>query len=506
MASSLAGLRTPQKIVITLENIKKEAAAAEKKKKSAASVYLSYLKDDAYTSLRKDLVKLYVPAQRKEPLVSYTMTYDSFGEGVEPIYFWLLDFMQDPAPGGLGMAVSKSKEGYEASASSPYFGEMGQRATLMQRQAMEYLGAINTVIKSILNLIYDLKDFEIRLHLYDKYHSTKRPEHIAADMALKAVWLDNVDARKGLGSITQLAQRLNFATIRDLFFKVRRVEDVDALQPINERVKRILRGRVVEFYEWVLFSEKELRNRYAVEKAYLRSQVGTLKLYVSWVRPYLKAAQKLRMKEFNMPQLVNLFSNVQMELGIYGKKAYDAGKIHEDFKKLKLKKWYAIIDVDLMFRTMPQTHQTQQGRQYVQGGRTDIVFRGYALDDDAQQAFDSYELYEDMELLDQWVGASLEALYEDLDVFLGERDVKDDVPEKRVTKENWLQSLKKPFALVSHGFVEAVAPLRDIFTFTQDPSLYASKLVQEEAKKNAENLTFLLYDVYKKTHGMLTLE
>ena len=56
----------------------------------------------------------------------YSIQYDSLAEGLEPIYFWLLDFMQDPRPSGLGMdEVIKSKDEYEAAVGSGFFSELG---------------------------------------------------------------------------------------------------------------------------------------------------------------------------------------------------------------------------------------------------------------------------------------------------------------------------------------------------------------------------------------------
>src|SRR3989344_9118193 len=140
--------------------------------------------------------------------------------------------MADSKPTGLKLDVWKGKEEYEASASSGYFGEMGQRTSLMQQKAMEYLGAINNVIKSVLNLIYDLKEFEIRLGPYNKLSSKEESgeNKRAALHSLKGIWMDQVDARKGRGSINLIVQDLQFVTLRDAFFYAK-----DAKQ-INEKL------------------------------------------------------------------------------------------------------------------------------------------------------------------------------------------------------------------------------------------------------------------------------
>ena len=93
---------------------------------------------------------------------------------------------------------------------------------------------------------------------------------------LKGVWMDQVDAKKGRGSINLLAQDLQFATLRDAFFYVDNVDRVKDLD-LNERVKNILERKVGEFDAWYEFSEKEIRKRYEIERQYLKSQAGTLK-------------------------------------------------------------------------------------------------------------------------------------------------------------------------------------------------------------------------------------
>ena len=117
----------------------------------------SIIKDENYKEIKGEILRELAPLVEKVDKKTYTLIYDSLNEGIEPIYFWVLDFMADSKPTGLKLDVWKGKEEYEASASSGYFGEMGQRTSLMQQKAMEYLGAINNVIKSILNLIYDLR-------------------------------------------------------------------------------------------------------------------------------------------------------------------------------------------------------------------------------------------------------------------------------------------------------------------------------------------------------------
>ena len=78
--------------------------------------------------------------------------------------------------------------------------------------------------------------------------------------------MDKVDIQRGQGSINALASgNLQFVTLRDAFMIVDSIKAVDDLD-LNERVKRILKPRVQEFFEWRKRSEQELRKRFEVEK------------------------------------------------------------------------------------------------------------------------------------------------------------------------------------------------------------------------------------------------
>ena len=72
----------------------------------------------------------------------------------------------------------------------------GYERTKMQEEAMKVLGGVNQVIKSILNIIYDLKELDIRLDVYDKYSKGDESEKEGCFASLKQIWMDTVDMKK----------------------------------------------------------------------------------------------------------------------------------------------------------------------------------------------------------------------------------------------------------------------------------------------------------------------
>ncbi|MBU0963257.1 MAG: hypothetical protein KKD48_05115 [Nanoarchaeota archaeon] len=451
------------------------------------------------TEVSEELIK----AIREAPVANYNLAYDSMGEGLEPLYFWTLDFMRDKAPSGLGLEeVRKTEEGFEASASSGYFGDLGARAGVMQDRAMKILETINAVLRSIINLIYDLKEFEIRLKEYDNLQADSPEKREGAKLSLKSVWMDQVDIKKGRGSINMLSQQLQFVTLRDAFMAAENVESVKKMD-LNTRVKNILIRKVEEYFSWEEISEKELRKRYSVEKNYLKGQVNAVKMYVKWIKPYLKAAQKLGMKEFNAPDIVAAFNNMQMHLSLFGKREIKPENIHPEFSKYKsAKKVYACVEIVFDFRTVPYASRSQAGTHYIHTGRTDITFNSYALTQDQVDIIEKQELYEDMALIEDLTSISLKDLQEDLDKYLKE-EPKEEKKRKKLKIEN-------PFGGIGSGFKETLEPLKDVGKtfkgiFVKEPSEgFIFKEMKKYSEEQAKELCYLAYDIYKKAHGMMT--
>ena len=170
----------------------------------------------------KDIIKKIVKENDGEPLSSFKITTDSQQTQLEPIYYWILDFIQDG-----GWDTEKIVDNFMSSPGGGHFAEMGQRATRMQEEGMKILGGLNQVIKSALNLVYDLKEFEMRLAHYDDYNDKDKAKKESGILALKQIWLDNVDMKRGRGAIHQMAtMEMGYTTIREAFMMANSVEDL----------------------------------------------------------------------------------------------------------------------------------------------------------------------------------------------------------------------------------------------------------------------------------------
>jgi hypothetical protein len=427
------------------------------------------------------------------------LNYDSATEQLELIYFWLLDLMND-----MDLSPEKLVDNFASSPGSGHFSEVGGKATQMQQQGTKILVDVNTVLRSVLNIIYDLKEFKIRLQSYEDLKDKDKKD--AARLSLKQIWLDKVDINKGNSSIKAMALgQAGFQTLLDAFLLVNSVTDVNKID-LNERIKRILFPRVHEFNIWLEESEKELKKRYEMERTYLKSQVNSLKLYSRWAKPYLKAASQLEQKEMGRnPALVKSFSTTLLELTLFGKAEVSPPP---ELGKLKTKrKYYGCVLVDFNFRGIPQ--RISQRGDYSFGGRTEITFKSYALNEDEINKIiaelDKADLEDVLGLIEGITKESLGELQEEITEFLEEAEK--EKKEKGEKKEGLSGS--NPFSALigKYDKPEENKKAKEEKKEDKDKLLVKDDWVEKThirplAVEKAKETAFDLFDIYKKAHDM----
>lgn len=461
-----------------------------------------------------------IPVANKKEL---KLTLISFSENIESSYFWVLDFLADK-----GWKMAKTHETMSASEASSFFGEMGGRKTAMEDRAQRSMTTINAVIRSVIKLLYDLKQFDERLELFGvKGIKSENPEDkSSADLALKRVWMDEVDVRKGMASINQLsAGKLEFITLRDAFLAAKSAVDVENMD-LNDRVKRIVSARMKEYEIWKDKYKIDLEQRKAIEKAYLKSQVKGLELYTMWAKPYLKAVHKLKLQDFPDPdkemkgigesaEMISNFDQNFLELKILGtKEVYEKDifktmifgadklvKFSGKEEEMKGNKIILGISVDFKFRTRPVVVKAGPS-QYRFLGKLEMVFKSYVFKPEEFEKLKKKSKEAEFELIDAMTEESLLPMKEDLDKYLEE---KNEEPEKEVNTvfdswNNWLNKLNKDKEklLKQVGLAPKSKSKKSVkYYYTE------SKFVEESAKKVTDD-NWSVYETYKKSHGMLT--
>ncbi len=474
----------------------------------AASGKVKLVESNALNREKLEYTNAFKLAGLKNPIEKHSLTYDSFSQNLEPIYFWILDKLYQEYSDM--KQVDKLIDNFVSSPGSSHFSEMGQKATRMQEEAMKMLGAANQVIKSILNLVYDLKEFRIRLGLYDKYKSSSADEKRSAWLSLKQIWIDTVDTKRSTTAIKALAQQFQYVTLIDAFMAAESVSDVDKLD-LNDRVKRILQQRIGEFQTWLVESEKELRKRYEIEKTYLKSQVNTVHLYARWAKPYLRAARQLEQNASPSAALVTAFNTVLFELTLLGQSEYDPeddvrkGELPDVFSKAKLREYVPLIVVELNFRSIPE-RAGQQG--YAFRGKIEISFTSYALNKEEIKILKS-EIEKDdigdvMKFMEGSTGESLSQLKDDIDSFLNEdskdKDKKEEKKEKSSSEDT--NPFSALFSIFKKPGKKPEKPKEGEKSTEIKPDNDLEKLCRSEAILKARRECLDFYGLYKKEHEM----
>jgi hypothetical protein len=438
------------------------------------------------------------------------LLYESTIENLQPVYFWISDFANSNFK-----KVEKLKDNFVTSPGSGYFGELGARATKMQEETIKILGYVNTVIKSIVNLIYDLKEFDSVLKVYEQAKDLDYQTKEAGFLNLKQRWLDTVDMKRGRGSIHQMSYDLNFVTLRDAFMFAKSLDQINKMD-LSERVKRILKPRLQEFREWVSLSERELTQRYNIEKSYLKNQISTLNLYTNWMKPYLSAAKQLSMKgaETN-PNLVSVFSTMVLELELMAITPVNvdelivAKDLPKPFRNLKLARNYNQVGIiNFRFRTFPS--QTS-----AHSGRVTINFKAYCLNDDELALLRFRKKEKDMEDLfgiTSITQETLTQLRDDIEKYTKEEKKEEKKEEgafsgifksfadsfgltpkkKEEEKEKTLEEKEKE--VIEKG--EALSKTGIM------PDSYEESIIRDLAEKDAAATCFRVFDIFKKSKGM----
>jgi hypothetical protein len=437
----------------------------------------------------------YYKKKKGKPESEHKLVYESYTETLEPVYYFLLDLMED-----FGLAPEKLVDNFSPTPGSTQFGEFGTRATAMQQQASKTLGDINTVLRSVLNIIYDLKEFKMRLSQYDDLADPSKKD--AATLALKQLWMDKVDMQKGNSSIKAMATQGGFITLIDAFLAARNLKDVEKMD-LNDRVKRAIIPRLQEFNVWLENSEQELRKRYQVERTYLRSQVNSLRLYSRWAKPYLMAAQQLETKPSTRAALVKAFNRTILEITVLGKhtldpkalaiakKLPDLFKEEKNLKKLK-RKYHPCILIDFVFTAVPK-----QGTYL---GKAEVDFKSYALNDQElaklKEQIEEADVGDVLNLIEGATEESINQLKDDINGFLEEEVIK---PEKKPEKKKSDES--NPFLALVGYYGKEEKEGKPVEKIKPDTFLEATHL-RTYAAESAKDILFNLFDIYKKAHQM----
>jgi len=442
----------------------------------------------------------YVETGYPQPGKRYRVVKESFAQGIEENYFWVLNFLRQD--GGFS-TVDKITDIFSASENSSFFGASQMKLSAQQDKISQYLRGVSEMVKQLFAIVRELRIIDERLVLYNR-HFDKDKISKSADNTLKGLYIDLVEGgTKNPGSIIGLATQVGYTILPDLFFnstsrtKEQVDREVESLK-YNPQVTSILRRKLYAYLVWVekTFDEHKVRKKFQLQ--YLRQHWTTINMYMSWIKPYLKNTTKLTMSQQHLdsPYLVGSFETSMTEVEILA------------YKKSK-SDYHPCILANFEFRTKPHmTHRTdyQQGPQHV--GRVTITLRSYAWSTKEVEAYKRMKNEEDMELLglvDSSVKNAMDALGDEFVKYLKEAEepIKEEaVPEDEKKRFNWDQSVLGPFIAMGSGF-------KDIFQAFSGVDFGVKGSKKDKGSRgpamgDAKASMWPVYKYYKKSHGMLT--
>ena len=242
--------------------------------------------------------------------------------------------------------------------------------------------------------------------------------------------------------------------------------------------------------------------------------------------------------DYRTADLVSIFNNMQLQVSLFGKKEIKPSDVIPQasiFTKNKLaniklpKKIYSCVEVTMTYRTIPHTmSRTESGTHYTQGGKVNMKFRGFGLDQDEVDAVEKEELYQGLELIESMTKDSLESMQDEIAKYLEQEEKGTEDPEERIKRlEELINSVSDKRAVekykkeikeivkklrpekdniinsLTKGMKEISDPLQSIFKPKPDIK-WIAKSARDAAKLSSVRSAYQIYLVYKKSHGMVT--
>lgn len=453
--------------------------------------------------------KQYYPTDYPKTSTRYKLVFESFKMSIEEMYYWAINHLRQDA--GFPKII-KVTDVFSASENSALFGQSAQRLSIQEDRASNFLRGISEMVKTLFQIVRELRILDERLEVYENWKKSK-----SADATLKGLYADFAENKGGQmqpGSIYHLSNQLGYAALPDLFFNtvVYKKEDVDkiieGMPGYNKNVKAVLKRKLFQFIIWKEKTHDELIARRRFQIKYLRQHYTTIKTYMSWVKPYLKHIKRLTMseKQLDSPDLISAFESSSTEIEVLG------------IKPVPKSDYNSVVLMTFKFNTRPMMQfrqEYQQGAIHI--GRGTLTMRAYGWTDKQVELYKRMRDHEDRELLglvDDQLQSAMEMLGKDLDEYIREAEGKlEEEDKKKAHDGDDLTNLKKigssntaldPFISIFKGLADigfAFIP-KETFKKVKKPS--GPKGDPKKAYGGAKTGMFMVYNNYKKAHGLLS--
>ncbi len=430
------------------------------------------------------------------PLVRYRMVVESYNMAIEEPYFWVLEYLRNMW--GFPYII-KITDVFSAAENSSFFGASQQRLGLQQDKVSQFLATVGKMVKELFQLVRELRVLDERIGYYSDSYDAESKSRGSAEITLKGIWVDMVEqGAKNPASVYGMAREVQFTTLPDLFFSTHplKQEDVDEVvetdrAQFNRKVREVLSRKLRAYLAWKEHTYEEIKNRRVFTLKYLRQHYEIIKMYMTWVKPYLKNIERLTMDQNKMesPDLLNAFENSMIEIEILAKKP--SGEVNQ------------CILVNFMYRTRPEMnyHQEYQ-RGPIHVGKVDINFRAYTWTDIEIENYQKMRTREDFKLLgivDTSVKAAMESLGDELMRYLEEAG--DDIEPKEKNEIPETKPDGRPYTSSFRSVKELLDKAKE--KKEKKNEAWEKEKAEDKAGPAVKSAVWGTYHHFKKHHNML---
>lgn len=447
----------------------------------------------------------YITTGFPRPERRYRLHYEGYNISIEEPYFWILHYLRYYS----GFPhIDKITDIFAAAENSAFFGASQQRLGLQQDKVSQFLATIGKMVRELFQLVRELRILDERLsYYYDSYTSSRSSE--SAEITLKGIWVDLVEqGAKNPASVYGMAREVQFTTLPDLFFSThpKKQEDVDDVVDkergaFNRKVKEVLKRKLRTFLAWKEHTFEEMKNRRVFTLKFLRQHYEVIRMYIHWVKPYLRNIQRLQLDltKTETPDLLVAFESSMIEVELLARRPSGPGGMNLN----------QCLLLRYLFRTRPEmSYQQEYQRGPLHLGRVEIDFRVYAWSNEEIENYKRMREQEDFQLLgliDASVKAAMESLGDELMRYLKEAG-EEFGPKTEEKEAQRPSSFLSPYTSVFKGFKDLFGPRKVKTARPKKKSktqLMQESIARDDVAEDAKSRTWTVYHHFKKHHDML---
>ena len=427
------------------------------------------------------------------PKKRYKIFWEAHDLSLEEPYYWLHTYLEQD----LGLKdIIKTEDVFSAAENSAFFGVSQQRIGAQQDKVSQFLATIGKMVKELFQLVRELRILDERIVYYkdakeqlDKSVGSRKK---SAEITLKGIFIDLVQGgAKNPASVYGMARELEFTTLPDLFFDAPPMqhEEVDAYVDsldFNRKVLEVLKRHLKQFIIWKerTYSEVITRRRFTLQ--YLRQHFEIIKMYMIWVKPYLRHVQRLTMKKgfASEPEIVSAFETSMIDVEVLAKRKWE--------------NYNGVLLLTFNYRTRPSLKFVQEGYQRgpIHVGKMMLHYRGYVWTDKEIENYIKMKEEEDFELMKSVSKAVEEAM-----IALGDELKKYLEEAAGVSEHKEEKSEVTGFRKMFYDIVGPPKPGKG--KKEKKPDKYKLEKEEKAVWKDTKGRLWFAYKNFKKGHGMI---